>query len=577
MHYIRNRTVRLLATASLVGLAGGAAASAPAPAPSAEEKAIADSLEGDRLQPANETAPSAATAGYFRVLVAPAKFGHDQLCPRDTRERSALEKAASSLWSYTLKKKRERGAALRLAYGGAQADFDNPAYVPSAAYKFYLVTRNKDLAGECDPTRVNMSKYYSPLIPLDAGVIPQSVGIEFSVWSSTEADRQRLGAMQTGIAGALGLAGLPIGLLTTPAVQDKISTEIKDAFDRKRLAVRQTTLYVQDGPQRVTGYVGLRAPKAPFANEAQVSVSIVPVASMFATDKQAFADLNLAAIRDDQILATSLGDGRTLESAIIAAGDGVNLVNKMEAAVSDETASSQCDTLAATLRNRLKMSETDAAITLWAIASRRAGTPQRKAKLRSIECIDRRAALLKANAKITVPDLAPDVEVGPPVTRARMDDLMEAFGGMAKSDAPGQGLLWGSTAFPLPVYDLGGLFGWSPQRRNFTFDDRDALRQALRGAQVTNVACWARFPAAGATFAPGLDGAISTGARKSAALIRRADGQVFVAQFRYNSDPAGARIDGIAFLKDDPEAFAQMVENRDCGQDWMKPVLPARN
>ena len=72
--------------------------------------------------------------------------------------------------------------------------------------------------------------------------------------------------------------------------------------------------------------------------------------SYFSDVAVAVADLNLAAIRDDQILATSLGDGRTLESAIIAAGDGVNLVNKMEAAVSDETASSQCDTLAATLR-----------------------------------------------------------------------------------------------------------------------------------------------------------------------------------------------------------------------------------
>lgn len=581
------RPIRLL-TRFLVSFICGLALSTPLVAQSDAEKATA-SLQGPRVRTVKGTVLDPAKAGYYRVVLASSAFTHDDLCWRDSTERERLKKLAPSIWSIALKTKKDWGSAVSLVFDGTHPDFEATGFKPNLWAKFFAVQIDGSAPQDCQVSRADFSTFESPLIPFYESANPTIAYVQFTTWYNDVKDRGRVDALVRGGSALLAITGLPVGVLqpATPALVDVI----KDKIDKKRVANYVTELSpINPDKVEAQGFVGLREPPSLLTgNEPRVAVKLVPVASVFAPQAMSFDTVDMSGYTAADILQRSISvraaDGTYTQSLLDALiGAKTAGLNSMLTDATDAGASSLCNQLALSLVNEFKFSTTDAAIILYGAALQRKESRLTK-NLRDLSCIASRENLL-GRVKIKLLAAAAAVSAVPgasaPIGKEEMRDRMDVFAQFRATpldSLPDSN--WDIFSFPMTVYDASDKLGLQDQQATFTAEARTGLK-SLFDEKTTRVGCWAYFEAPPLSFAPGLGSAIdatsTSPVRKGAALVMLASGETEILQFRFNGDAVRQRIDGLAFVKTDSAAKAQMLGNQNCkpgvaGREWIQSFL----
>lgn len=529
-----------------------------------------------RVVPVSGSVLDEAKAGYFRVVTTPSHFTQATLCPASKEERDKLKELSTSIWAWALKRKKDWGASAQFVYGGPAPNFDADGFKPDAVMPFFTV--HIDGSKECTPGSVNFVTGQSPLFPLN-NASATVIHIQFYTWYNDVADRDALGKIVEGGAIALTALGVPAGALQP--VQPKVVDTIKTIIDKNKSAKYAVDLNPTN-PTMVeeAAYLGLREPASPPTGaDPQVNVKLVAVASMFAPLQTDYSNVDLSGMSANDILNFSLSAPTAANpSAITSLQNAITVVtpnfSKMLTDPTDVGASSLCDVLETNLRNDFHLSKVDAAVVLYGITLQRMQSGLTKFA-RNVGCIAQRENTL-ALVKIKLPPIVVPPLPGKAATRDQMRDAMDSF--TALHFAPADGVpnsLWSMISFPLTIYDSADKFGWDNQQASFT--DRAAFKGATDKV-FSKIGCWAYFPDLPIAFGPGLGtpGPDSL-VRKSAALVLLTTGEVEVLQFRYTTNADGPQIDGLAFVKADAAAKAQMLNSESCkpgaGREWEQAYL----
>lgn len=569
----------LLLTGAAWCLVAGAV---PAAAQNVEEKkAIAGSLEKQRIEQKSGIAVDPEKSGYFQLVIEPTGFTRKALCPRDEAERDRLRSGAISLFNWALRKKKNWGASANLYFERPSVNYSDPELKPDATLKFFTVEQPSSNPDKCVAKETDTARYYSQMYPVDPDNTVQPVHVELLTWYNDVAQQSTIDKIPK-IAGTLfGFVGLPAGLLGTVAGSLGFSPEeeIKRLVNQERMSTARTRLYPrQANDVQATAYLGLREPNGGDAltTQARATLTIQPISSIFSASEPYFVSLKSKTHGDilNLLIPSAVGGTpRYLFQVLGQNGDYNAIQNTADATV----LSNRCETLDLYLRNTLKLSRVDAAVVLHAIAVQRGQANLTLSRLAAISCITARKTLLK---KVNI-DLPVDGdEAAPPASAARMHDAMLSIatlrGLTPDMTSTGQ---WEPVSFPLTVVDSADHFKWDGQER--VYDENRAEFQELLRTSIKNFGCMVSFPDPPINFVSGLGQSIGVGnsspIRKSAALAQLNDDSIVVIQFRYGGGGANAKIRGMSLVRRDDNARQKMLSQASCtpgvGREWMQPFL----